>query len=69
MTHEVDRLTRELIASVASLKAMYADASVAPFGRARARDKVFAASDRLEAEMAKPISITPWSPANPGNTK
>jgi len=64
MTHEIDRLTRDMIASVANLKAMYADSTVAPFGRGRAREKVIAASDRLEAEMAKPITVTPWTPFN-----
>jgi hypothetical protein len=68
VTHEIDRLTRDLIASVANLKAMYADPTVAPFGRGRAREKVIAASERLEAEMAKPITVTPWTPFSTGNS-
>lgn len=68
MTHEIDRQTRDLIASIASLKALYGDPTVIPFNRARAREKVFAASERLADEMAKPISITPWTPHNARNS-
>jgi len=69
MTPKIDRLTRELIASVANLKALYGDATVVPFARGRARDKVFAASDRLEVEMAAPLQIDPWTPFNDRNSK
>ena len=65
----IDRLTRELIATIADLKALYGDPAVIPFNRARARGKVIAASDRLEAEMAAPLKVSPWTPENPGNTK
>lgn len=69
MTPTIDRLTRELIASVASLKALYGDSAVIPFNRGRAREKVIAASERLQAEMAAPVRIMPWTPHNSGNTK
>ena len=69
MTPTIDRLTRELIASVANLKGLYADPTVAPFGRARAREKVITASERLEAEMAAPVKIAPWTPFNDRNTQ
>ena len=69
MTPTIDRLTRELIASVAHLRALYGDATVIPFARGRSRDKVFAASDRLETEMARKFKIDPWTPFNNRNTK
>jgi hypothetical protein len=68
MTSNEHRLTRELIAAVANLKALYGDPTVIPFNRARAREKVVTASERLEAEMAKPITVTPWTPHNARNS-
>jgi hypothetical protein len=68
MTPTIDRLTRELIASVANLRALYGNATVVPFNRGRARDKVFAASDRLAAELSREFKISAWTPHNPRNT-
>ena len=70
MTSNEHRLTRELIAAVANLKALYGDPTVIPFNRARAREKVVTASERLEAEMARPMTevIAPWTEWNQRNS-
>lgn len=60
MTHAIDQSARELLASIAHLKALYADPAVVPFGRCRARNKVFDLAEKLEAALTAPITITPW---------
>lgn len=54
----------DLLAKVEALRQAYEAGTVIPFGRARAREKLFAAADRLKAEFAKPVRevIAPYSP-------
>lgn len=65
-TPAIHRLTDELLAAIAQQKALHDDATVIPFGRCRARKRVFDLADALAAEKAKPMTevIAPWSPWN-----
>jgi hypothetical protein len=64
VTHAIDQTARDLLASIAHLKALYADPAVVPFGRCRARDKVFALAEKLESALSEPVRIKPWEPYN-----
>lgn len=63
VTPAIHRLTDELLAAIAQQRALHDDATVIPFGRCRARKKVFDLADALVAERAKPMTevIAPWS--------
>lgn len=50
--HSID----ELLTAIDHLKALHSDATVIPFGRCRARDRVFAIAERLKAEKAAPAA-------------
>lgn len=57
------RYLDELLAAIAQQRALHEDAAVIPFGRCRARQKVFDIAEKLAVEKAKPMSevIAPWS--------
>lgn len=60
------RYLDELLAAIAQQRALHEDAAVIPFGRCRARQKVFDLAEKLAAEKARPMTevIAPWSPWN-----
>lgn len=64
MTPEAYDIQAELLAAISQLKALHDDPAVIPFGRCRARNKVFDLADRLRTAKAKPMSevIVPWTP-------
>lgn len=66
MTPNALRYVDELLAAIAQQKALHSDATVIPFGRCRARDRVFAIAEKLAAEKARPMSevIAPYAPWN-----
>jgi hypothetical protein len=68
MTHEQERLCRELVAKALHMKALRDAAApgVIPFGMARAKDAVCEAAERAAAELAKPFAITPDPNYAPG---
>ena len=73
MSPEAYRILDELLADIAQLKALYSDPAVIPWGRGRARDRVFAVADKLRVEKAKPMAKVikksePWSPWNGGQS-
>ena len=70
MTPAIHHITSELLAAVAHLRALHSDATVVPFGRCRARERVFALADKLNTERAKPMSevIAPWTEWNQRNS-
>lgn len=70
MTPAIHHITSELLAAVAHLQALHSEATVVPFGRCRARERVFALADKLNTERARPMTdvIASWTPHNTGNT-
>ena len=66
MTPAALRYVDELLLAVDALKTLHSDATVIPFGRCRARDRVFAIAERLKVEKAVPLASTvkPYSPWN-----
>lgn len=55
MTPSAHIILDELLAAIAQQRALHDDASVIPFGRCRARKKVFDLAEKLTAEKAKPF--------------
>lgn len=70
MTPEAYDIQAELLAAISQLKALHDDPAVIPFGRCRARNKVFDLADRLKAAKAKPMTevVAPWTDWNQRNT-
>ena len=61
MMPAAESLARELLAQVQHLRDLYGDPTVVPFGRCRAREKMFATADKLEAALKAPLTIQPWN--------
>lgn len=70
MTPEAHDILAELQAAIAQLKALHDDPAVIPFGRCRARNKVFDLADRLAVAKARPMTevVASWTPFNQRNT-
>lgn len=68
MTPTAEILARDLLRKAFHLKALCDHApGVVPFGMARAKREVGDAAVVLEAELAKPLKLTPWTPHSPRN--
>lgn len=70
MTPAIHNITSELLVAVAHLQALHSDATVIPWGRCWARERVFALADKLNTERARPMTdvIASWTPFNARNS-